>query len=278
MCRRRADRPHRLPQLRQPREAGDRARAGPGDRGESRRQRRRSGSRSFPGTSRSTTMRTAPRSHRHRSSAASGLVPDVRRVPAGGRAATRSVLASSPEGSLAAETALIRFLWKAAPHLNPLPRRRQRRASKRPLAEAAGVERRPSRPTSSSRTGLRLAGAERQSSPAARSARSASARVASSESGRCGSMCGVFRRVRPRPRRGAADVLRPVRAAAPRAGVGGHRRLRARAADRPARTSGLVSQVFDRAEARRGPPRPGRDRPTTAISTTGSSQWPTRSR
>ena len=46
-----------------------------------------------------------------------GLVPDVRRVPARWQSGDAVLLASSPEGSLAAETALIRFLWKAAPHL-----------------------------------------------------------------------------------------------------------------------------------------------------------------
>ncbi len=46
-----------------------------------------------------------------------GLVPDVRRVPARWQSGDAVLLATSPGGSLAAETALIRFLWKAAPHL-----------------------------------------------------------------------------------------------------------------------------------------------------------------
>ena len=46
-----------------------------------------------------------------------GLVPDVRRVPGRWQSGDAVLLAYSPEGSLAAETALIRFLWKAAPHL-----------------------------------------------------------------------------------------------------------------------------------------------------------------
>jgi phosphoribosylformylglycinamidine (FGAM) synthase-like enzyme len=47
-----------------------------------------------------------------------GLVPDVRRVPGGWRSGDVVLLATSPDGSLAAEAALIRFLWKAAPHLS----------------------------------------------------------------------------------------------------------------------------------------------------------------
>jgi len=46
-----------------------------------------------------------------------GLVPDVRRVPDRWQSGDAVLLATSPDGSLAAETALIRFLWKAAPHL-----------------------------------------------------------------------------------------------------------------------------------------------------------------
>jgi phosphoribosylformylglycinamidine (FGAM) synthase-like enzyme len=44
-------------------------------------------------------------------------VPDVRRVPNRWQSGDAVLLATSPDGSLAAETALIRFLWKAAPHL-----------------------------------------------------------------------------------------------------------------------------------------------------------------
>src|SRR5690349_3685832 len=47
-----------------------------------------------------------------------GLVPDVRRVPGRWRSGDAVLLATSPDGSLAAEAALIRFLWKAAPHLS----------------------------------------------------------------------------------------------------------------------------------------------------------------
>jgi phosphoribosylformylglycinamidine synthase len=47
-----------------------------------------------------------------------GLVPDVRRVPGRWQNGDTVLLATSPDGSLAAEAALIRFLWKAATHLS----------------------------------------------------------------------------------------------------------------------------------------------------------------
>ena len=47
-----------------------------------------------------------------------GLVEDVRTVPSRWRRGDAVLLAMSPDGSLAAEAALIRFLWKAAPHLS----------------------------------------------------------------------------------------------------------------------------------------------------------------
>ncbi len=46
-----------------------------------------------------------------------GLVPDVRAVPGRWSRGDAVLLATAPEESLAAEAALIRFLWKAAPHL-----------------------------------------------------------------------------------------------------------------------------------------------------------------
>jgi phosphoribosylformylglycinamidine synthase subunit PurL len=46
-----------------------------------------------------------------------GIVQDVRRVPSRWQSGDVVLLATSPDGSLAAEAALIRFLWKAAPHL-----------------------------------------------------------------------------------------------------------------------------------------------------------------
>ena len=47
-----------------------------------------------------------------------GLVPDVRLVPGGWELGDVVLLASAPEAGLAAEAALIRFLWKAAPLLS----------------------------------------------------------------------------------------------------------------------------------------------------------------
>ena len=46
-----------------------------------------------------------------------GIVEDVRLVPAGWQRGDAVLLAAAPEASLAAEAALIRFLWKAAPLL-----------------------------------------------------------------------------------------------------------------------------------------------------------------
>jgi phosphoribosylformylglycinamidine synthase subunit PurL len=47
-----------------------------------------------------------------------GLVPDVRFVPAQWQQGDAVLLARAPEASLAAEAALVRFLWKAAPLLS----------------------------------------------------------------------------------------------------------------------------------------------------------------
>jgi phosphoribosylformylglycinamidine synthase subunit PurL len=47
-----------------------------------------------------------------------GLVPDVRKAPARWESGDVVLLATSPDGSLAAEAALIRFLWRASPHLS----------------------------------------------------------------------------------------------------------------------------------------------------------------
>ena len=46
-----------------------------------------------------------------------GLVEDVRSVPGRWERGDAVLLATAPDGSPAAEAALIRFLWKAAPHL-----------------------------------------------------------------------------------------------------------------------------------------------------------------
>ena len=47
-----------------------------------------------------------------------GLVTDVRAVPGRWRRGDAVLLVTSPDGSLAAEAALTRFLWRAAPHLS----------------------------------------------------------------------------------------------------------------------------------------------------------------
>ncbi|MGH3009450.1 MAG: phosphoribosylformylglycinamidine synthase subunit PurL [Gaiellaceae bacterium] len=47
-----------------------------------------------------------------------GIVEDVRATPNRWRRGDAVLLAASPDGSLAAEAALIRFLWRAAPHLS----------------------------------------------------------------------------------------------------------------------------------------------------------------
>jgi phosphoribosylformylglycinamidine synthase subunit PurL len=47
-----------------------------------------------------------------------GIVPDVRLVPGRWESGDVVLLAAAPEASLAAEAALIRFLWKAAPLLS----------------------------------------------------------------------------------------------------------------------------------------------------------------
>jgi phosphoribosylformylglycinamidine synthase len=47
-----------------------------------------------------------------------GIVADVRRVPARWQSGDIVLLAESPDGSLEAEAALIRFLWKASTHLS----------------------------------------------------------------------------------------------------------------------------------------------------------------
>jgi len=47
-----------------------------------------------------------------------GVVPDVRLVPGRWESGDVVLLAAAPEASLAAETALIRFLWRAAPLLS----------------------------------------------------------------------------------------------------------------------------------------------------------------
>ena len=84
----------------------------------SRRLPRHSGSRSSPGTSRSTTTATARSIPPTPVVGCVGLVADVRLVPGGWQSGDVVLLAEAPEDSLAAEAALIRFLWKAAPLLS----------------------------------------------------------------------------------------------------------------------------------------------------------------
>ena len=110
--RRRAARADRLPQLRQPREAGDRLGAGGGDRGHRGDGRGARGFRSSRATSRSTTRPTGGRFRRRRSSGCVGLVPDVREVPRGWRPGDRVWLA---EGD---EVELIGWLWRNASTLS----------------------------------------------------------------------------------------------------------------------------------------------------------------
>ena len=120
--RRGAPGPDRLPQLRQPGEAGGRlgARARRSRGWPSRR--RRSACRSSPETSRSTTRPTGARSRRRRSSAASASCGTCAPFRADGGRATRS---SSPGRidpaaplDLEAEARLVEFLWRAAPLLS----------------------------------------------------------------------------------------------------------------------------------------------------------------
>ena len=80
-----------------------------------------------------------------------------------------------------------------------------------------------------------------------------------------------LRRPRARPRRRAAGLFRPVRAAAPRPGVGRDRGQRERPADDACATSGSSPQVFDEQSlsALRGELAIGH----TRYSTTGGNAW-----
>jgi phosphoribosylformylglycinamidine synthase II len=103
-----------------------------------------------------------------------GLVPDVRRIPGRWRSGDALLLASVPAGALdtQAETALIRFLWKAAPLLTLAPRAWRLRWTKPPIG-AGGA------PASSCRTSRRAAP---RSSRARRKTSPSSARADSSRS------------------------------------------------------------------------------------------------
>ena len=146
--RRRAARLHRLPQLRQPREGRRSAGSWPRRSKGWRRPARRSSCRSSRATSRSTTTPNGRSIHPTPSSAASGLVPDVRRVPArlargrrdparvrrlGRRSparSTRRATASSsgvpPALDLAAEAALVELALAASRRRASLVARRRR--------------------------------------------------------------------------------------------------------------------------------------------------------
>ena len=108
-----------------------------------------------------------------------GIVEDVRFVPSGWQRDDAVLLATAPEASLAAEAALIRFLWKAAPLLSRLPRRRLRRPRGRdrggdaleraadvdlveePVAGAALLAARPATSTASARRAMSRSGRSR---------------------------------------------------------------------------------------------------------------------
>ena len=274
MRRRRAARLHRLPQLRQPREARDRLGARRDDRGAWRRPARRSACRSSRATSRSTTTPTAARSTRRRSSAASGSCPTSAASRAAGARATRSCspararrsrspgseaqarwgsLGGSPTLDLASEVALVRYASRAAPRAS-LVHDVAEGGLAVALAEAAlwsgvgaeleldddpltlfgegGGQVVVALPTEQveldpTRRGRRRA-ADRRRSAATRSSGSPLDELATRARGGRALMCGVFGIRSRRARRRAAHVLRPLRAPAPRPGVGRDRRLRGR--------------------------------------------------
>ena len=226
-----------------------------------------------------------------------GLVPDVREVPRGWRegdvvllaGASRISLAGSeyqarygevggrpPSLDLAAEAALVEFLWRVAPRCS-LVHDTSGGGLAVALAEAAifsgvgsrarasrgraRVVRRGRRPGGRRvRARPRRRAGRRAAAPARRRRRRPAARAPAGRA-RGGVHLDVRRLRRPlgAPRRRAADVLRPLRAPAPRAGVGRHRRLRARAAHRAPR-HGPRRAGLRRGEAPRAPGR-RRDRP-----------------
>ena len=183
--------------------------------------------------------------------------PRARRPPRAGpvggrrRRAARVPPGSGPRGGGGAHPLPLEGLAFA----EPLPRRRRRR----PRAGARGgcpLER---------PRGRRLAPRRQRSPgldgrPLVRGLRTwrSSARADSSRSAGCANHVRRLRRLRPRPRRRAADVLRTVRAPAPGPGVGGNRRLRAGPPDRLARSRPRHAGL-QRAEAARAA-RPGGDR------------------
>ena len=180
--RRPADRLHGLPQLRQSGEARDRVGAGARRSTASRLRRTRSARRSSPATCRSTTRPTDARSRRRRSSAASGSCPTCGASRTRWRAGDAVVLASVPAGALdvAAEAALVAFLWKVGAARVARARRRQRRARGRARG-GGGVE----RPARRRRAARRSRSAARRSSRARPRTSTRSAHAASAGSARC---------------------------------------------------------------------------------------------
>jgi phosphoribosylformylglycinamidine synthase len=197
-----------------------------------------------------------------------GLVPDVRTVPGRWRSGDAVLLASSPDGSLAAEAALIRFLWKAAAAPEPLPRRRRQRHRRRPR-RGGSLERRP-RGGGRDPGGLRLAARRRDPRlPAWADQATRRAWLRADRGGALG-MCGVFGVYAP-----DRDVARLTyfglfalqHRGQESAGiaVSEHGRLTG------LRDLGLVSQVFD--EQKLGGLRGQVAIGHTRYSTTGSSHW-----
>ena len=180
------------------------------------------------------------------------------RARAAGSRATSCCSRRRPERRLAAEAALIRFLWKAAPLLSLCHDVGLRRARAR--ARRGGALERP-------RGGRRAAAEPAHGAAILATPRDDVANLGSQglrrDRPRCGRHVRRLRRLRARPRRLAAHVLRALLAAASRPGVGGDRRLGARAADGAPRPRPRHAGVR-RAEA----PRPARRRSRSATRAT----------
>ena len=228
--RRRAARAHRLPQLRQSGEAGDRLGAGGRRSRASRRLPRRSAFRSSPATSRSTTRPTAGRSRRRRSSAASASCATCARCRARWRARRRrrSWLADGRRARARLREARCRLAGRR-PVLSLAHDVMPTAASSRRSPRRAAFERSPSvdlpramRPT----VAVACVAATRRSDSDWPHLR---------ELGDGRLMCGVFGIRAPGRDVARVHLLRPLRAPAPRPGVGGDRGLRRRSADGAAR-------------------------------------------
>ena len=185
---------------------------------------------------------------------------------------------------LAAEAALVRFTTAIAPRARSpttSPRAASRSRSPRPRSGAASAPRSTSRrrprravrrgrrPGASSRcppdqvevdpTGSDVAGAADRRGRRRRGARRAARRPPCRVGGGRAPDVRRLRRPLGRARRGAAHVLRPLRAAASRAGVGRDRRLRGRARDGAPRHGARRRRSSTRSSC--GAARRGRDRP-----------------